>query len=137
MRYLTLVTVILGALLLGQVAIASQEGVLAFGEFQFSSPGIGESGPVVVSGAQSGSQITALAVQAFGKTIRLSKFELSKLKVGFINGIQVSYEAGYKDLGGRTVYLVLSKGFTSGTKNSQHISINEHGKVEIASPNEK
>ena len=52
---------------------ASQEGVLTFNTFQISSPGIGQSGPVVVSGEQNSNQIVSLTVQAFGHTVILSK----------------------------------------------------------------
>ena len=112
-------------------ALASKEGVLRLDKFQFSSPGIGQSGPVVVSGEQDSNQVVSLTVQAFGRTVSLSKDQLVKLRGGFINGAQISYEAGYRELGGRTIYVILSKGFTSGQQETQLVSVNEQGTVEV------
>ena len=41
-------------------------------------------------------------VQAFGKSIRLSSGQLKQLEGGQYNLVQLSYESGYKELGGRT-----------------------------------
>lgn len=113
-------------------AHASKEAVLALDKFQVSSPGIGQSGPVVVSGEQEANRVVSLAVQAFGRTVNLSPEQLAKLRGGFINGIQISYEAGYRQLGGRTVYVILSKGFTSGLQETQLVSVNENGLTEVS-----
>jgi len=119
------------AMLPGAVAVASQEGVLRLNSFRLSSPGIGQSGPVAISGEQSAKRLVSLTVQAFGHTVSLSKDQLAKLRGGFFNGLQMSYEAGYRESGGRIVYIVVSKGFTSGAQETQVISVNEHGRVAI------
>jgi hypothetical protein len=41
--------------------------------------------------------------------------------------VQLSGEAGYKQLGGRTLYLILSMGFTSGSRDEKLVSVNERG----------
>ena len=112
-------------------ANASKEGVLSVSAFQFSSAGIGNSGIVVVAGEQTIERFSSLTAAAFGRRVELSRPQLAKLKVGLINGVQLSYAAGYKETGGRTVYIVLSKGFTSGIKESQVVSVNERGTVEV------
>jgi len=112
-------------------AVASKEGVLRLSEFRLTSPGIGQSGAVVVSGEQNANQFVSLTVQALGRTASLSKDQLTKLRGGFVNGLQISYEGGHRELGGRTVYIVLFKGFTSGPQETQLISINEQGTVEV------
>ena len=112
-------------------SVASQEGLLALGEFRLASPGIGGSGPVVVQGMQSAERFVSLTVSAFGHNTSLSAEQLAQLAGGFINGLQVSFEAGYRELDGRTVYLVLSRGFTSGLQSTQLISVNEQGTVKV------
>jgi hypothetical protein len=113
---------------------ASKEGILAIGEVRVTSPGIGESGPVVVTATRGPKGFSALRVQAFGRATNLTEAQLAKLQGQFVNGVQLSYEAGYKELGGRTVYIVLSKGFTSGMQESQQISVNEEGAVTVEPP---
>jgi hypothetical protein len=117
--------------LLSSVAVASQEGVLRLGEFRIQSPGVEQSGPVVITGKQSDTEIVALSVQVFGRTINLTKSQLLQLKGQYVNGLQLTYEAGYREVGGRTIYLILSSGFTSGIVTTQLIEINEQGSVKI------
>ena len=76
---------------------ASQVGWLAFGSFKVESPGIGSSGPVVVSGRQGHDGIESFEVIAFGKLYTLSEQHMSKLQGRLFNGLQFSYEGGYKD----------------------------------------
>ncbi len=129
-RHLHIIALVV-VLLNPPAAVASQEGVLRLSTFNLSSPGIGQSGPVVISGEQDKNQFISLTVRAFGRTASLSKDQLAKLRGGFINGLQISYEAGYRELGGRTIYIVLSEGFTSGLQETQLIIINEQGVVEV------
>jgi hypothetical protein len=117
--------------LLSAVAVASEEGVLQLGEFQIQSRGVEQSGPVVITGKQSETEIVALSVQVFGRTINLTKSQLLQLKGQYVNGLQLTYEAGYREVGGRTVYLILSSGFTTGIVTTQLIEINEQGSVKI------
>ena len=65
--------------------------------------------------------------------MRLSKEQLAQVRGGLVNGLQISYEAGYAELGGRTVYVILSKGFTSGVQQSQTIIATEQGSVKVKS----
>ena len=114
-------------------ALASKEGVLSLGTFQVSSPGIAESGPVIVSGSRTGEAVTALCVQAFNHTRCLTAQQLMQLSGSTINGVQISYEASRKELGGRMVYVLLSKGFTSARLEAKLISVSESGQVEVQS----
>lgn len=119
-------------LTLSIAASASQEGILALDKILFESAGIGESGPVKVSGSQASTGITALKVDAFGKSVQLSATQLKALDGGQYNAIQLSYEGGYKELGGRTIYIKLSKAFTSGEVASVFVVVTEDGKVKVA-----
>ncbi|MES2073761.1 MAG: hypothetical protein V4488_25630 [Pseudomonadota bacterium] len=112
-------------------AWASQEGVLSLNSFQFSSAGIGNSGPVIISGEQNAQRFLSLTVSAFRRRVSLNQEQLAKLKAGLFNGVQMSYDSGWKEVGGHTVYIVLSMGFTSGVKSSQIVSVNERGIVEV------
>ena len=110
---------------------ASKEGILTLDKLQIESNGIGESGPVKVSGTQTPGGVTALRVEAFGKTIQLSPSQLMELDGGQYNLIQLSYERGYKELGGRTIYIKLSKAFTSGEVRAVVVVVTEDGKVKV------
>jgi hypothetical protein len=76
--------------------------------------------------------MTSLRVDAFGKTIQLSPEQLTALHGGLYNLIQLSYERGYKGLGGRTIYIKLGTAFTSGEEASIFVAISEDGRVKIA-----
>ena len=101
------------SLLTAAPAHASKEGVLTWSSFSIDSPGIGSSGPVSISGKQDSTGATRITIKAFGRTYELGKAHLEKLKAMLINGMQLSYEEGYKELGGRTLYIQVSRGFTS------------------------
>jgi len=113
------------------LGFASKEGVLALYYFQINSLGIGKSGPVNVSGRQSRLGIEFLTVTAFGKVFRLNKEQLNGLQGGLLNGIQLTYERGYKELGGRTIYLQFTKGFTTGNLQTILVVLSEDGKITV------
>ena len=122
---------LLATILTGSFALASQEGVLNLGSFRLESPGIGESGVVVVTGRQSATSVDSLVIEAFGKRFELSSTQLQALQGGMLNGVQLSYEAGYKQFGGRTLYLVFSRGFTSGVTVKRFVTVNESGSIKV------
>ena len=124
---------LLVALLAASVAVASVEGMLSLGSFRIESAGIGDSGPIVVSGTQGHDGIESLAIQAFGKQISLSTAQLQGLHSMVFNGLQLSYESGYKQFGGRTIYLTFSRGFTSHMVERQVVEISESGTVKVRS----
>lgn len=111
--------------------VASEEGVLRLNTFQVTSPDEGQFGSVVVSGELDTKQFVSLKVKAFGRTVSLSKDQLAKLRGGSINGVQISAEVGYSKVGGRTIYVVLSTGFTTGLHETQLLSVNEQGTVKV------
>ncbi len=111
---------------------ASQEGVLTLSDFTIQSKGIGESGPVKISGKQNDkNEFTELTIKAFGKVYNISKENLKKIPKKYYNGIQLSYEAGYKELGGKTIYIVFMSGFLSGIREKTLITITEQGSVKV------
>jgi hypothetical protein len=123
--YLLVVAV---ALVCGRV-VASEESAFTFRKFRFESAD--ESGPVVVSGTQKETGIDTLRIDAFRRSFTLTPAQLKQLRGLIVNGVQLSGEGGYKELGGRTLYLILSMGFTSGSTNAKLVSVNERGDVKI------
>ena len=119
-------------LAVASAAYASQEGILALSSFRLESAGIGSSGKVVVEGKQNEkSQIVSLKVSAFGKDYVVPKEKLAGLSELLANGIRISYEAGYAELGGRTIYVQLQMGFTSHTRMQVLVTVTEDGKIEV------
>ncbi len=126
------IVIAVAMLLVAGSALASKEGVLPFSEFKIESEGIGDSGAVTIEGKKdSTGNYQKIVVKAFGKTIEISKELLDKIPSKYQNGIQLSYEGGYEVLGGRTIYIMFSSGFTSGTKESFIISVTEKGQQRI------
>lgn len=126
------ILIAISALIFGSTALfASQEGILRMASFEATSGGIGESGPVTISGKQDDNGISKLTVTAFGRKFELDGEQLARVRGLSINGLQLTYEAGYKELGGRTVYIVLSKGFTSGTAGQRFVLVSENGSVRV------
>jgi hypothetical protein len=116
-------------LLLMTEAWASQEGRLAVSSFRVESQD--ESGPVVVTGTQGREGPTSVRITAFGRETSLTEAQLQQLKGVSFNGIQLSSEGGYRELGGRTIYLQLSSGFTSGREGGCIVIVKERGDVQV------
>lgn len=114
------------------LAHASQEGVLELSSFELESRGIGSSGPVTVLALKNDAgEYIYLAVKAFGKEYNLEKKHFKKISGIPFNGIQLSYETGYRQTGGRTVYILFQKGFASGTEEKTLLIVKEDGSVSI------
>ncbi len=125
------VIVLVLALLTSQLLHASKEGVLELERFTLESAGIGESGHVVVTGTQNSIGITSLNIVAFGKSISVSSSNLEALKGINANGLQISYEHGYSNLGGKTVYITFIRGFTTERKELVSVAIAENGTFRV------
>ena len=125
------ILVLLCALFFATLATASEEGVLVLGSFHIESPGIGASGPVAISGTQGPKGLRSLTVEAFGKKYALNAAQLKELSGILINNVQLSYEAGYKELGGRTIYIQFAQGFTSGIVTRKLVVITAGGTVKV------
>jgi hypothetical protein len=118
-------------LLFINTACGSKERVLAWGSFRVESPGVGESGLVLVTGSQTPRGIDSIHIEAFGKTFDLGGSDLAKLQGVVANSIQLSYEHGYTELGGRTIYVLVGTGFTSGASEGKVITVRESGEIRI------
>ncbi len=110
---------------------ASQEGIIVWSSFVIESTGIDSSGPMVISGKQNSKGILSLKIKAFSRDVSLNDIQLNNLRGMPVNGMRVTYETGDKKLGGKTLYIVFSKGFTSGTQLEKVLEFNEEGEVSI------
>lgn len=120
------------SLAFANITHASKEGILPLASFHLESAGIGGSGKVVVEGQQDDKdRIAALKVEAFGKLFEVPQEKLRGLSELPTNGIRISYERGYVELGGRTIYIELQMGFTSGVRKQALVTITENGAIEI------
>jgi hypothetical protein len=115
------------------VAFASKEGILPLTNFRLESAGIGSSGKIVIEGTQNDdSQLADLKVTAFGKHYVMPKSQLKGLSDLMTNGVRISYEDGYAELGGRTIYIQLQFGWHSATEKEVLITLTENGKFELS-----
>ena len=114
-------------------AFSSQEGVLPLSEFLLKSDGIGNSGMIIVEGKKDSQGIfTKLNVKAFGKTFDVSGEPLKRFPIKAPNGIQLSYDEGNKETGGRTVYINFLLGTSQESSKSVFmLKVSEDGKQEI------
>lgn len=110
---------------------SSQEGTLILSEFKIESAGIGESGKIKLSGHQDHSGFSRIEIEAFDKKYRLSDKQLKKLNGLLWNGVQLTYERGYEKLGGRTVYIRFSNGFSSATRDVRFVVVKENGDLSV------
>ena len=119
-----------------QPAVASKEGVLSFSEFVIKSDGLKGSGEITVTGNKTkDGKYEKISVFAFGKILLVPKEILDQIPSRYQNGIQLSYERGYLKTGGRTVYIVFHKGFTSGIGDRFIIAVKENGSSGIIQNN--
>jgi hypothetical protein len=109
----------------------SEEGILPWSTFSITSEGIGASGPVTVSGSQDKDGLTALTVKAFDREMKVTDEQLKQVRGFAANGMQLSYEEGYEQTGGRTVYVKLLRGFVSGVRDSRLLTVRDHGGVSV------
>jgi hypothetical protein len=128
---LVLASCLLTAALVPASALADVEGALTLSNIRLDSQGIDKSGPIHIDGTQSERGISTLTVSAFGKRLTLSASQLATLGSRTFNSIGLSYSQGYPNTGGRTVYLLLCHGFSSGMKVIAVIAVNEQGGVRV------
>jgi hypothetical protein len=67
----------------------------------------------------------------FGREFTLSTDQIKLLADLPFNGVQLSFESGYEQLGGRTLYILFTKGFISHRVTGKLVILNERGDVSI------
>lgn len=132
MRY-ALVAIVCIAIAIAKVsaAFASQEGAVPVAEFSIGWDG-GEDGPITARGVRRpDGSLQRFTVTAFGRALEMPDAVMAELAKLRFNGVLLSAEPGYPDLGGRTAYLQFVVGFTSGTASSVVVAVNERGDVRL------
>jgi hypothetical protein len=130
--FVFLVGVVLLPFVSAQPAQASKEGGLSLFSVKLDSPGMDESGPVHVEMKRSDEGIKQLIVSAFGRTGAAPSQLLESIKEKrWLNGIQLSWEKGYRLTGGRTVYVSLTEGGSWGGVVVAVIGFGEDGKFRV------
>jgi hypothetical protein len=87
------------------VANASQEHTLPLTKFRLESVSQTDPGTIVVHGSQDQSgKFQELKVELMGQVVTVPASILQQIPTSS-NGVIISSEAGYKELGGRTVYI--------------------------------
>jgi hypothetical protein len=130
--FMFLLCAVLTPLALAQPTYASKEGGLSLYTVKLDSPGMDDSGPVHVEMKRSDKGIETLKVSAFGKTETAPSALLGSIKQKrWLNGVLLSWERGYPDMGGKTIYLSLTEGGTAGAVVVAVIGFSEHGKFEV------
>ena len=121
--------IVLCSLFVTASASASQVAAYEFRKFRFESRD--ESGPVIVMGTLGDHGITSLHITAFRKSFILTPVQLKQLRGLMLNQVQLAGEPGWRGVGGRTLYLVLSMGFNSHVVESRLVTISEENGVKI------
>lgn len=116
---------------LSQRVRADVEGRVTLTKIDVSSTGLDNSGPVHVEASQSVHGLTELTVSAFGKIQSLRPAQLSSLTGRTFNSIGLSYSRGYPETGGRSVYLLLCQGFSSGVRVVAVVTVTESGGIRV------
>ena len=112
-------------------ALADMEGQMPLTHLQLDSTGLANSGPVHVEATQSEQGMSELKVSAFGKTQVVTPTQLATLRGQIINSIGLTYSRGYTDTGGRTVYLLLCQGFSTGIHVIAVVNVTEAAGIRI------
>jgi hypothetical protein len=131
MKYLSGILLFITLAFVATNVMASKEGILIWSIFSVESRGIDTSGPIKVFGNQTQDGIVNFEINAFHRKIAFNPSQIAQLHGFIVNGMRLSYEQGYKEAGGNTLYITISKGFTSGGEIKKIIKITEQGNISI------
>jgi hypothetical protein len=112
-------------------ADADEEGRLPLAHMYFNSAGLDNSGPINIDALQDSSGISELKVSAFGKLNTVTKAQLAVIGGRAFNAMGASYSRGYAITGGRSVYVLLCQGFSSGMEVAAVVTVTERGDVRV------
>jgi len=104
---------------------ASQEGVEILSTLEAHTPN------AKVSIAQSPGKVESFVVSAFGKKYQLTSDQLKMISSIMINGVQISGESGYPELGGQAIYIKVFTGFSSGIRKSMIVTVSEENGISV------
>jgi len=103
------VTCLVASCSIALFADASRERYLEFDEFLIEANAGGDIGQVVVTGNRNDrGSLDSLQVEFLELSVSVPDSILSEIP-RYANGIRLSAESGYRELGGRTIYVVFSR----------------------------
>jgi hypothetical protein len=112
-------------------ARADMEGQMPPSHIQYDSQGLDNSGPVHVEAVQDAGGITELRVTAFGSPRVFQGTQLAALRGDLFNALGVSYSRGNSIAGGRNVYILLCKVYSSGAEIVAIVTVPEKGDIRV------
>lgn len=119
------------------LSLASQEAVLPTSYFEVISEGVSNSGRVKVKAQRDRmGKFKFVKVEAFHRTLKIEK-KLIEVLPKDTNGVQISFEEGYEETGGKLLYIAFTKGFSSGSFQKTVILIPEKGPVRLLDKDNK
>ena len=92
---------------------------------------MGGSGPIVITGRSSEYHISSLEIEAFDRTYSISDKVISDLGGVYVNGLAISYEAGYKVTGGRSLYFTFVKSSLQKETTRVALILKENGEYRV------
>ncbi|GAB2874626.1 hypothetical protein GCM10027277_49820 [Pseudoduganella ginsengisoli] len=105
---------------------------MGWSDFSISSKGPAATGVAKIVGTQTENGIASLQIEAFGKKVQLNGLQLKSLEGMNINGMQLTFEK--KDGDGIRLFIVISRGFSSGLVKSKLIEMDEKGNIAVSEP---
>ncbi|TQV77793.1 hypothetical protein [Denitrobaculum tricleocarpae] len=115
------------------VANASPEGLEPISTFRLETSAHWKHGPIVVSGDKNGNgRFQELTIEFRDKKLFVPSNVLAKIPK-LSNGIQISSEAGYREIGGYTIYTAFTQGFVSTPQLRDRfvIAVSEKGGIKV------
>ena len=93
----------------GSFGMASEEEIPAWKSVRVECEDVPEAGKIVFAAASSAGKFSSCEVSAFGTPHKLAGPELEKLRNFSLDGLRITHEAGYPQLGGHTVHFKLRR----------------------------
>jgi hypothetical protein len=136
MRYTHFLAVVA---LFASVASASEEEFLAWSEVTITAVQHEQTGRVTFTAEVRDDAWRKVEADAFGKKYTLSKEQCAKLSGFPLSSIRTTHEAGYKGIGGHTVYFKFSKSIIRDGKPVESkiiVSISREKGIDVLQPAE-
>lgn len=116
---------------------SSEEGAVVWSSFSIHSAGLDDSGPIEVLGQAERGTVTKLTIKAFGRENVLKPEHLRQLDGLYLNAMQLTYEPGFTDVFGPSIYLTLSTSFASGATIEKRVMVTEGGTITVGTLRER
>lgn len=116
-------------------AVASEEDFVPWSEVTISNSAPQESERVILEAKRSDAGFASFRIRAFGRVFVLTAGDLAKIRDIELSGLSITQEAGYKELGGRTVHVRLKQArYLDGVLTNERatISVSIDGRIVVS-----